>query len=604
MYFDMMIPLLILVLQATLSFCGFVHFKLDLTWEIYAPDGNPRQMVLVNGQFPGPQLRLNYGDSVEVVVYNNLPVEATVHFHGIEQMGTPWSDGVPGVSQKPIQPNATFVYKWTATQYGTYWYHGHVQGLISDGLYGAIIIQPSSSEPSPFGMITNNSNGIAAMKRAEANPKAVLISDWDKYTSAEYTSAEQASNLDLFCVDSILVNGKGAINCQPQALLNSLVNPNLGHLLMAANLTVSDKGCTPLNQAAFTEGEFNNTNPARIPAGLQSGCVGTNGSREVIEIDAFDEWVSLNFISAASSKAVIVSVDQHPMWVYAVDGVYIKPQLADTLFLYNGERYSAMVRLNQTPGDYTIRIANNLPDQLISGFATLSYKHGIHTNGSIPYIDYGGNSVSTAVQKLDQTLLVPYNEPPPAPTADATYILNLGRFGANWKWSMNNELAYNLTQDDSAPLLFNPNSAGALNPNNTIRTKNNTWVDIIMQVNVAPENPAQPPHPVHKHSNKAYLIGSGDGIFNYSSVAQAMENIPENFNLETASLRDSFVTPAILFGPAWIAIRYFVQNPGAFFLHCHIQTHLSGGMALTIMDGVDVWPEIPPQYLYGNGLGY
>ena len=72
---------------------------------------------------------------------NSLSTEATVHFHGIEQVGTPWSDGVPGVSQKPIEPGGTFVYRWTATQYGTYWYHGHVQGLVSDGLYGAIIIQ-------------------------------------------------------------------------------------------------------------------------------------------------------------------------------------------------------------------------------------------------------------------------------------------------------------------------------------------------------------------------------------------------------------------------------------------------------------------------------
>lgn len=359
--------------------------------------------------------------------------------------------------------------------------------------------------------------------------------------------------------------------------------------------------CTPLNQAAFTEGNFNNTNPSAIPVGLQSGCVATEGSTEVIEVDAASQWVSLNFISAASSKAVVVSVDQHQMWVYAVDGTYIKPQPADTIFMYNGERYSAMVRLDQTPGDYTIRVANNLPDQLISGYATMSYKRGVSTNGSIPYINYGGINVSTAVLALDQTALVPFNQPPPAATADATYILNLGRFGANWKWSMNNLTAYNLSKDDNSPLLFNPNSADALNPDQTIRTKNNTWVDIIMQVLIAPENPAQPPHPVHKHSNKAYLIGSGNGVFNYSSVAQAMQHIPQSFDLATAQLRDSFTTPAILFGPAWIAIRYFVQNPGAFFLHCHIQTHLAGGMALTIMDGVDEWPELPAEYEHGNG---
>jgi len=55
-----------LALQAPLSFSANVYFELDITWETYAPDGNPRQMVLMNGQFPGHQLNLDYGDSVEV----------------------------------------------------------------------------------------------------------------------------------------------------------------------------------------------------------------------------------------------------------------------------------------------------------------------------------------------------------------------------------------------------------------------------------------------------------------------------------------------------------------------------------------------------------
>ena len=46
--------------------CRHVHFPLHLTWEEGAPDGNSRSMIHVNGQFPGPELRLHYGDSVEV----------------------------------------------------------------------------------------------------------------------------------------------------------------------------------------------------------------------------------------------------------------------------------------------------------------------------------------------------------------------------------------------------------------------------------------------------------------------------------------------------------------------------------------------------------
>ena len=51
---------------APLSLCAHVFFELDLTWEVRAPDGQPRYVILSNGKFPGPQLNLNYGDDVEV----------------------------------------------------------------------------------------------------------------------------------------------------------------------------------------------------------------------------------------------------------------------------------------------------------------------------------------------------------------------------------------------------------------------------------------------------------------------------------------------------------------------------------------------------------
>ena len=66
MYFDMMVSLFLLVLHITLSCGRLIQFRLDLTWETYSPDGNLRQMVLMNGQFPGPQLNLDFGDDVEV----------------------------------------------------------------------------------------------------------------------------------------------------------------------------------------------------------------------------------------------------------------------------------------------------------------------------------------------------------------------------------------------------------------------------------------------------------------------------------------------------------------------------------------------------------
>jgi len=37
--------------------------------------------------------------------------------------------------------------------------------------------------------------------------------------------------------------------------------------------------------------------------------------------------------------------------------------------------------------------------------------------------------------------------------------------------------------------------------------------------------------------------------------------------------------------------------------HCHMQTHLSGGMAIVMLDGFDAWPNVPAEYANnGNGI--
>ena len=43
---------------------------------------------------------------------------------GEEQIGTPHMDGVPGVTQCPISPGATFVYKWEAKGQRSSWFFG------------------------------------------------------------------------------------------------------------------------------------------------------------------------------------------------------------------------------------------------------------------------------------------------------------------------------------------------------------------------------------------------------------------------------------------------------------------------------------------------
>lgn len=58
------------------------EFDLTLTWEEHAPDGFSREMILVNGQMPGPTLEFHQDDWVVVRVHNKSPYNSSVHFHG------------------------------------------------------------------------------------------------------------------------------------------------------------------------------------------------------------------------------------------------------------------------------------------------------------------------------------------------------------------------------------------------------------------------------------------------------------------------------------------------------------------------------------------
>ncbi|RYP22778.1 hypothetical protein DL765_001487 [Monosporascus sp. GIB2] len=106
-------------------------------------DGLTRSAILVNGEFPGPLIEADYGDTISVTVNNEIedPPEGTaIHWHGMLQTGTPWYDGVSGVTQCPIGPGKSFTYEFLADQYGTSWYHAHYSSQYGAGIFGPMVI--------------------------------------------------------------------------------------------------------------------------------------------------------------------------------------------------------------------------------------------------------------------------------------------------------------------------------------------------------------------------------------------------------------------------------------------------------------------------------
>ena len=136
---------------------GLIHHQQQVRryqWEIsrgkLAPDGFEKDMLLINGAFPGPTIEANYGDIIEVVVKNNIqsPQEGTaIHWHGILQKESPWMDGVPAVSQCPIPPGQTMTYRFKADLYGSTWYHAHYSSQYAGGLFGPFVIYGPKNTP-------------------------------------------------------------------------------------------------------------------------------------------------------------------------------------------------------------------------------------------------------------------------------------------------------------------------------------------------------------------------------------------------------------------------------------------------------------------------
>jgi FtsP/CotA-like multicopper oxidase with cupredoxin domain len=98
-----------------------------------------------DGAVPGPLLRITRGEELKVRIVNELPEPTAVHWHGLRLPNA--MDGVPHLTQDPIEPGESFDYRFVAPDAGTFWYHSHLfsSEQIERGLYGVLLVD----EPTP-----------------------------------------------------------------------------------------------------------------------------------------------------------------------------------------------------------------------------------------------------------------------------------------------------------------------------------------------------------------------------------------------------------------------------------------------------------------------
>ena len=170
---------------------------------IEVPGGRSVEGYTVNGSSPGPELRARQGDLVEVTFVNESVTDgATLHWHGIDVPNA--ADGVAGITQDAVPVGGRAVYRFEATDAGTYWYHSHQvsHDQVVRGLLGAIVIDPASpaDAAADFDLTAllhvyggqHTLNGRVADEQVDAPPGAtvrVRVINTDQGTAAVWSNA-------------------------------------------------------------------------------------------------------------------------------------------------------------------------------------------------------------------------------------------------------------------------------------------------------------------------------------------------------------------------------------------------------------------------------
>ncbi|KAF8068487.1 hypothetical protein N665_1148s0004 [Sinapis alba] len=503
------------------------------------------ESITVNGQFPGPTLEVRNGDSLAITVINKARYNISIHWHGIRQLRNPWADGPEYITQCPIRPGQSYTYRFTIEdQEGTLWWHAHSRWLRAT-VYGALIIYPRLGSPYPFHM-PKRDIPILLGEWWDRNPMDVL-------RQAQFTGA--AANVS----DAYTING-------------------------------------------------------------QPGDLYRCSRSETVRFPIFPgETVQLRVINAGLNQELFFSVANHQLTVVETDSAYTKPFTTSVIMIGPGQTTNVLITANQRPGRYYMaaRAYNsaNAPFDNTTTTAILEYVNAPTRRGRgrgqiapvFPVLP-GFNDTATATAFTNR---LRYWKRAPVPLQvdeNLFFTVGLGLIncsnpnsprcqgpnGTRFAASINNQ-SFVLPRRNSImqayyqgmPGIFTTDfppvppvqfdytgnvSRGLWQPvkgTKAYKLKYKANVQIVLQDTsiVTPEN-----HPMHLHGYQFYVVGSGFGNFNPRTD-------PARFNLFDPPERNTIGTPP----GGWVAIRFVADNPGAWFMHCHIDSHLGWGLAMVFL---------------------
>ncbi|MCJ1390517.1 hypothetical protein MMC18_003377 [Xylographa bjoerkii] len=547
--------------QAALDAAELQHdYTLDLHWDFEAaprtreywwtientelnPDGVYKSMVVINGQFPGPMVRCNEGDTI-IVHVRNVGMNATsIHWHGIYQNGTNWMDGTVGITQCPIAPGGTFTYAFKINgQSGTYWYHAHQGTQVADGLYGPLIVH--SRLEHELQKIQYETDRVVMVQDYYHDLSGSLLI---KYLEPDRENAEPIP-------DGALINGRNIRNC------NSLPHRKCDN----------------------------------ATAGLATFVL------------APDQNHRLRFINTGSFAEFQIQIDEHEFAVTEVDGTDVKPIYYHRLNINSGQRYSIVLSTNRTTvrsfwlrarmitDCFAERNADLIPEvRAIVQYSQEGMGNMAGPSHTLPSSLDWPEAIEQVCKDMNTTELIPAIVTAAPTNADAVYYL-WGNFqiGA-WRLSRGFFNASSWRPNVHSPTLsrfIDGYGAGNKSFTTTMDGVNEVGFDInremvvqidgIKTIDIVIQNFDDGNHPMHLHGYKYFVLAQGHGYFPW--------DIYNSLDLSNPLRRDTASIQAY----SWLLIRLVTDNPGMWALHCHISWHTEAGMLmqfLTRPDIVGIW---------------
>ncbi|XP_058099501.1 laccase-7-like [Magnolia sinica] len=511
-----------------------------------------RVVVAVNGQLPGPTIRVNEGDTLVVLVINESPYNLTIHWHGIFQKLSGWADGPSYVTQCPILPGNNYTYRFNITkQEGTLWWHAHVSWLRAT-VYGALIIHPRAGRSYPF------------VKPHKEFP--LILGEW---WNANVVDVENEANLT---------------GAAPNISDAYTINGRPGDLYPCAN---------------------NNTYKITV----------TQGKTYMLRIinAALNNEL---FFKIAGHNLTVVGIDATYTEPYITDVVVVAPgQTTDVLLVANGPTgsyyiaarpyASAPILFDNTTTTAILHYNNStsvaaplMP--VLPAFNDTPTAHRFYSN--LTALRSWTHKVPLDV---DEHMFITVGLGLEPCGVNATCA---GPSGMRFAASMNNasfRLPTTLsmlqahfsgvqgifTDDfpDTPPLVFDYTNANAsqlvsttLKSTRVKRLAYNSTVEMVFQNTaiLSVEN-----HPIHLHGFNFFVLAQGFG--NYDNATHR-----SMFNLVNPQLRNTIAVPV----GGWAVVRFIANNPGVWLMHCHLDVHLSWGLstAFVIDNGPTVSSTLPP----------